>query len=162
MYNSVEIKKKAEKVADENKKFLAKLKKAKPTKLDEKFHEFHQEVFDEIDCLECANCCKTTSPIFKQKDIERLAAHLKQKPIQFIEQYLQVDEDKDYVLKSSPCTFLGVDNYCSVYSYRPEACREYPHTDRRKMHQVLDLAYKNTFICPAVQHIVDKLKKVTF
>lgn len=139
---------------------MGRLKKAKPNTLDEHFHTLHEEVFEEINCLDCANCCKTTSPIFKTKDIERLAAHLRLKPIQFSDKYLRVDEDSDYVLKSSPCPFLGADNYCSVYDYRPEACREYPHTDRRKMHQVLDLAYKNTLICPAVQEIVERLKKI--
>ena len=31
----------------------------------------HDEVFEEIDCLSCANCCKTTGPLFTEKDIEK-------------------------------------------------------------------------------------------
>ncbi|MFM9837816.1 MAG: YkgJ family cysteine cluster protein [Cyclobacteriaceae bacterium] len=146
--------------AAENKKFLQSLKKKDPRKLDDAFHQFHDEVFEEIDCLTCANCCKTTSPIFYQTDIERVAKSLRMKPGDFIEKYLRVDEDKDYVLKSSPCPFLDSENYCSVYEDRPKACREYPHTNRKKMVQIMDLTYKNTLVCPAVLEIVERMKKI--
>lgn len=146
--------------ARENKKFLKGLAKENDNRLDEVFHTTHEEVFSETDCLTCANCCKTTSPIFYQADIERVAKAVKMKPGAFIEKYLRVDEDNDFVLRSAPCPFLGPDNYCSVYDSRPKACREYPHTDRKKMSQVLDLAYKNTLVCPAVLEIVERLKKL--
>lgn len=142
----------------ENKKFLQSLKKKDPRKVDDQFHELHEEVFQEIDCLTCANCCKTTSPIFYQTDIERVAKSLRMKPGDFIEQYLRVDEDKDYVLKSSPCPFLDEDNYCKVYQNRPKACREYPHTNRKKMVQIMELTHKNTLVCPAVLEIVERMK----
>jgi Fe-S-cluster containining protein len=146
--------------AAENKRFLSRLKKADSRDLDRQFHQAHDEAFEEIDCLACANCCKTTSPIFYQADIERVAGALSMKPGAFVEKYLRVDEDKDHVLKSSPCPFLDSDNHCKVYDSRPKACREYPHTDRKKMVQVLDLAYKNTMVCPAVLRIVEKLKSL--
>ena len=144
----------------ENKKFFQVLKKKRPSDLDTNFHNLHEEAFSEIDCLECANCCKTTSPIFYVKDIDRLAKQLKMKSSDFIDKYLHIDKDGDYVLNSAPCAFLGPDNYCMVYESRPDACREYPHTNWRKMYQVLDLALKNTFICPAVYSMVEKLKKL--
>ena len=143
-----------------HKKFLQTLKEKDARKVDKAVHQIHEEVFEETDCLACANCCKTTSPIFYQNDIERLAKSFRVKPGDFIEQYLRVDEDCDYVLKSSPCPFLGQDNYCSVYEDRPKACREYPHTHRKKMVQIMDLVYKNTFVCPAVFEIVERLKKL--
>ncbi|MCI0750687.1 MAG: YkgJ family cysteine cluster protein [Flammeovirgaceae bacterium] len=136
------------------------LKKKDARKVDEVFHQMHDAVFEETDCLTCANCCKTTSPIFYQTDIERVAKFLRMKPGDFVEKYLKIDEDKDYVLKSSPCPFLDQDNYCTVYEDRPKACREYPHTHRKKMVQIMDLTYKNTLVCPAVLEIVERLKKV--
>jgi Fe-S-cluster containining protein len=144
----------------ENKKFLSGLKKKDPRKVDNEFHQMHDQVFDEVDCLQCANCCKTTSPIFYENDIERVARALRMKPGNFIEKYLRIDEDKDYVLKSSPCPFLDSDNYCSVYDDRPKACREYPHTNRKKMVQIMDLTFKNTTVCPAVFEMVERLKKI--
>ncbi|MHB8259734.1 MAG: YkgJ family cysteine cluster protein [Bacteroidia bacterium] len=141
-----------------NKVFLKKLKQKKIRNLDTLFHTAHENAFEQIDCLTCANCCKTTSPIFYQKDIERMAKRLRMKPFEFIEKYLKIDEDNDYVLKQAPCPFLGTDNYCSVYEDRPTACREYPHTNRKNMFQVLDLTYRNTLVCPAVLKIVDEVK----
>lgn len=142
-----------------NQNYLKKLKQRKKLRLDDAFHNAHEEVFEEIDCLSCANCCKTTSPIFYQKDIERLAKRLRIKPSEFISKYLKIDEDNDYVLQQSPCTFLGADNYCSVYEDRPTACREYPHTNRKNMHQILELTHKNTLVCPAVLKIVEEVKR---
>ncbi len=150
----------AKKKRKENERFLQKLKKKKAGVLDAEFHELHEEVFACTDCLKCANCCKTTGPLFTQKDIERIAKHLKLKPGQFVEQYLRIDEDKDYVLQQVPCPFLAEDNYCGIYEVRPKACREYPHTDRNKMHQILNLTAKNVEICPAVYEIVERLKQV--
>lgn len=151
---------KAQRLSQENKKLLTGLKKKDPRKVDEVFHQLHDEVFEETDCLACANCCKTTSPIFYQNDIERVAKALRMKPGDFIERFLRIDEDKDYVLKSSPCPFLDEENYCRVYDDRPKACREYPHTNRKKMIQIMDLTHKNTLVCPAVLEIVERMKKM--
>ena len=145
----------------ENKKFLLGLNKKDPRKVDDAFHQTHQEVFEETDCLTCANCCKTTSPIFYQTDIERVSKALRMKPGDFISKYLRMDEDQDYVLTSAPCPFLDSDNYCMVYEDRPKACREYPHTNRKKMVQIMELTYKNTLVCPAVLEIVERLKKMS-
>lgn len=155
-----QFKRQATSKAAENKKFLHRLKKMDPRKMDRVFHTTHEEVFAKTDCLQCANCCKTTSPIFYENDVARVAGALRMKPGDFIEKYLRIDEDNDYVLKSSPCPFLTEDNYCGVYENRPKACREYPHTDRKKMVQVMDLTYKNTLVCPAVLDIVERIKSL--
>ena len=142
-----------------NSLFFKRLKKNVPKNLDAVVHELDKETFEKINCTQCANCCKTTSPIFYQKDIERLSKHFRIKPSRFIENYLIIDEEKDYVLKSAPCPFLGDDNHCSVYDDRPAACKEYPHTQRKRFYQLFDLTLKNTAICPVVYEIVEKLKK---
>lgn len=136
--------------------FFRKLSLRPPKNLDDQFQELHDEVFQEIDCLDCANCCKTTSPIFYDKDVERMAAHFKIKPSEFFDRYLKVDEDGDQVLQSSPCPFLLDDNKCMAYESRPKACREYPHTNRKRMHQILDLTARNTRVCPAVAEMVSR------
>ncbi len=142
----------------QNKKAIQRMKRTSSKELDKQFREAHGDVFDEIDCLECANCCKTTSPIFRDVDIERLSKRLRVTHTEFAEQYLNLDNEGDYVLKSSPCVFLQEDNKCSVYEDRPKACREYPHTDRKKMHQILSLTMKNTMVCPAVVRIMEKIR----
>ncbi len=136
------------------KKIFRKLKQSKPNDLDQKFHKGHEAEFKKMDCLSCANCCKTTSPIFRDADIRRISKHLRVKEGKFISDYLRMDEEEDYVLKSSPCSFLEKDNSCSIYDVRPLACREYPHTDRKNMFQVLEITAENSLICPAVARIV--------
>ena len=143
----------------ENKKYFDKLKKNPPRDLDYQMQELHEREFKKTDCLQCANCCKTTGPLFTSADIERIAKHFRQKPQQFIDQYLRIDEDNDYVLKSVPCTFLDAENYCMIYEVRPKACREYPHTDRTKFYQIANLTLQNVSICPAAFNIVEEMKK---
>jgi len=157
--NHLNVHKKATDASAANKKFIVQLKRKKPKDLDEQFHELHDEIMGSFDCLECANCCKTLGPAIHDKDIERLAKFLRTKPSVLVEKYMRLDEDGDYVFTSSPCPFLLPDNYCSVYEARPKACREYPHTDRKKMLQILDLCYRNSFTCPVVFDILDKMKK---
>lgn len=141
----------------ENKKFYAGLGRRKD--LDRLFHDRHEEIFEEVDCLKCANCCKTTSPIFRDVDIDRISSHLGIRPSELTEKHLHIDEDGDWVLNSSPCLFLDADNYCKIYDVRPKACREYPHTDRKNMTQILDLTYRNTLVCPAVAEITERIKR---
>ncbi len=143
----------------ENKKYLEKLKKKTPKNLDYVMQDLHTQEFKKTNCLACANCCKTTGPLFTMVDIDRISKHLKQKPQQFIEHYLRIDEDKDYVLQSLPCHFLEADNACFIYDVRPKACREFPHTDRKKFQQINDLTLQNIAICPAAYNIVEEMKK---
>lgn len=142
----------------ENKRFFAQLKKKPPKNLDYLTQEIHDEISSEIDCLQCANCCKTTGPLLTNIDIERISKHLRLKPSEFINRYLRIDEDKDYIFQSMPCPFLASDNYCLIYDVRPKACREYPHTDRKKIYQIGSLTIKNTEICPIAFKVVEKMK----
>lgn len=141
----------------DHKKFLESLKKKPPKNLDYVAQQIHEEVFEEIDCLQCANCCKTTGPLFTDKDIERISKHLRMKPVDFESKFLKTDEDQDMILQNLPCFFLNKDNTCNIYEVRPKACREYPHTDRKKIYQINSLTLKNTVICPAAYVFVEKM-----
>jgi uncharacterized protein len=139
------------------KKFDTLLKK-KPKNSDSAFQNLHYEAFELIDCLDCANCCKSLSPGVSYNDVEKLAKYLRIKPSQVVETYFTMDKEGDYVFKLSPCPFLKDDNYCMVYESRPKACREYPHTDRRRILQLMNITKKNVEICPGVFYIMDNLK----
>jgi uncharacterized protein len=131
--------------------------KKEPKGLDDLVHRMHEKWFDKINCLDCAMCCKKLSPGIKHADVERLAQHLRIKPSALAEQHLEIDSDGEYVFKSSPCPFLCSDNLCQVYAARPKACREYPHTDRRRFGQIADLTAKNSKVCPGAFHIMAEL-----
>jgi Fe-S-cluster containining protein len=153
------VKELARRNQEEIKSFFTRLKRKKPKDLDDIIHRIHEQVCEEFNCLECANCCSSISPMILDKDIERMARFLKIKPLQFIEKYLQADEeDHCFVYKENPCPFLLPDKYCLIYEVRPKACAEYPHTDRRRIHQILDLTLKNREICPIVYEVIERLK----
>ncbi|MFY7812181.1 MAG: YkgJ family cysteine cluster protein [Flavobacterium sp.] len=141
------------------KKFLQKLKQKPPKDLDYTMQELHDEEFEKTDCMQCANCCKTTSPIFTEIDVERIAKYLKMKYVDFVKEYLIVDEDNFMVLQQAPCSFLNDDNSCNIYNVRPKACKEYPHTNRKKFYQINQLTMKNIELCPAAFNIVEKMKE---
>jgi uncharacterized protein len=146
----------------ENFSFFKQLAKKDSGRVDEAFHSVHEEVFGEIDCLDCGNCCRSLGPRITDADIRRISSAMKIRPADLTEKYLRLDEDQDYVFKSMPCPFLGKNNYCQIYENRPRACRDYPHTDRRRMQQILDITHKNTETCPAVFEIIERLKAVKF
>ena len=66
-------------------KYFKMLKRRTPKNLDVVMKELHEDEFKKTDCLSCGNCCKTTSPIFTDKDIERISKHLKIKERNFVE-----------------------------------------------------------------------------
>lgn len=159
MIDREELNRKKAAIEAENGKFYRRLKKRFPPGIDDEVMALDEEVFSSTDCLKCANCCKTISPVFKDRDITRLAAHFKVRPAIFTEKYLFMDEDGDYVLKSTPCPFLDADNYCTVYDQRPFACRSYPHTASLPLRKSVELVIKNSAVCPAVHEITERLKK---
>ncbi len=141
------------------KRLIKYLKQLKPNKLDKIMGELHILEFEKIDCLECANCCKSISPAMNDSDVRRMASAVKRNVSDFIDAYVLLDNEGDYVYRKAPCPFLGEDNLCAIYDTRPRACREYPHTDRKRFYQILELTAKNSKICPAVFNILVKLKE---
>lgn len=126
-------------------------------KMDTIVQQLHEDVSAEIDCLSCANCCRTLGPAIYDKDIERMAKALRIKPVEVAARYLRTDEDGDHVFQSMPCPFLLPDNYCSIYEARPKACREYPHTDRKRFEQIYKLTVKNSATCPIAYEVLSRL-----
>lgn len=146
--------------AEHQKSYMDFLKKANKNKVLTRLPELHSEAFRKVDCLQCANCCKNYSPRFKMPDIKRIAKRLKMKESAFIDTYLRLDEDGDYVVTSHPCPFLGADNYCSIYEDRPRDCARYPYTDEDVLLKQPKLTLKNATVCPAVFYVMERLLEV--
>ena len=150
-----------EKKARENKKnYKQFLKRVDTKKALRQLPELHEEAFEKINCLECANCCKNYSPRFKTPDVKRIAKKLSMKESSFIDAYLRVDEDGDFVVKSSPCPFLGADNSCSIYEFRPSDCARFPYTDEDVFLKRQALTLKNSEFCPITYYVLEKLQAV--
>ena len=147
-----------QKTARENKKkYLRKLDKSDKRKLLKVLPGLHEEAFEKIDCLNCATCCKNYSPRFKTPDIKRISKHLRMRESVFIDTYLTLDEDGDYVVKRTPCAFLGLDNKCSIYEIRPSDCSRFPYTDEDVLFKRKNITLKNVEFCPIVFYVLEKL-----
>ena len=140
------------------KRFLARVDKKTVLRHQQ---EFHEQAFEKINCLNCANCCKNYSPRFKTPDIKRISKVLRMKEGEFIETYLRLDEEGDYVAKSAPCPFLGADNACSIYEERPSDCARFPYTDEDVLVRRQALTLKNSTFCPIVYYVLEKLISVS-
>jgi len=139
------------------KKYKQFLSRADKNKVLSQLPALHKESFEKINCMSCANCCKNYSPRFKTPDLKRISKHLKLKEGTFIEKYLVVDEEGDYVVHSKPCPFLGSDNLCSIYDVRPSDCHRFPYTDEDVFLKRQNITLKNSTFCPIVVNVLEKL-----
>ncbi len=133
------------------------LQRVDKNKLLRQLPELHEEAFSRIDCLQCANCCKNYSPRFKTTDIRRIAKYLRMKESVFIDTYLVVDDEGDFVVKSKPCPFLGEGNFCSIYDQRPTDCQRFPYTDEDVIYKRQQLTLKNSSFCPITYFVLERL-----
>ena len=146
-----------DKALQSTKKQLRQLRNHRGKHLDRLAAKTHERVFEQVDCLQCAGCCKGIPPLINATDARRIAKKLGLSNAEFQNQYLTTDEDGDTVLQLTPCPFLLDNNHCSIYDFRPKACREYPHTDQQ-FSKNLPYHVKNTAYCPASFWILEELK----
>lgn len=145
------------KSAEHSKQYKQYLERTNRNVILKQLPDLHEEAFEKVDCLNCAACCKNYSPRFKTPDIKRISKHLKMKESIFIETYLVLDKEGDYVVKSSPCPFLGSDNYCSIYDQRPSDCQRFPYTDEDVIFRRPALTLKNASFCPITYYVLEGL-----
>jgi uncharacterized protein len=138
----------------EYKKFLNRANKNRVLK---QLPDLNEEAFAKIDCLQCGNCCKSFSPRFTPPDIKRISKYLGMKDGDFRDKYLRVDEEGDNVLQKMPCSFLGADNYCSIYEVRPSDCARFPYMDDDFMLKRQPMVLKNSSFCPITYYVLEKL-----
>jgi len=145
---------------EHEKQYKQLLQRADKNKVLKQLPDFHEEAFNKINCLHCANCCKGYSPRFKTPDIKRISKYVGMKEGDFIEKYLDLDKEGDYVTKTSPCPFLDADNYCGIYDHRPSDCARFPYTDEDVILKRPLITLKNSTFCPAVYYVLEKLLAV--
>ncbi len=153
------FKHKARKSKNKMRRYLGKLEKNPPKRLDLSTALLETEVWQETECLACANCCKTMTPTFNKKDVKRISAHLQMTPEAFTTKWLKREKggEKDLVNKKQPCQFLNlVDNKCSIYEVRPEDCSGFPHLSK-KMKDYIHVHKQNVEYCPATHKLVEKM-----
>jgi uncharacterized protein len=147
------------KSAEHQKQYRQFLKKVDKNVALKQLPKLHDEAFQKINCLNCAACCKNYSPRFKTPDIKRISKHLKMRESEFIDAYLKLDNEGDYVVKSTPCPFLGANNFCTIYEVRPSDCVRFPYTNEDVLLKRHNITMKNSTFCPIVYYVLEALQR---
>jgi Fe-S-cluster containining protein len=139
-------------------RFLTKLEKNPPKKLDQLTAIAEKEVWKEINCLTCANCCKTMTPTYTPTDMKRISSHFGMKVQAFKDKWLYKDGTGDWMNRNTPCQFLDLQtNMCTIYEIRPDDCAGFPHLPRKKMIEYMHVHKQNVEYCPATYRMVEKM-----
>jgi Fe-S-cluster containining protein len=139
-------------------RFLTKTENNPPSTLDAMADAADKEVWKEIDCLACSNCCRTMTPTYTFKDLQRISKHLGMTISQLKAKWLYKNREGEWMNVNTPCQFLDrKTNMCSIYVVRPADCAEFPHLNKRKLTDYIHVHKQNVNHCPATFKMVEKL-----
>ncbi|MFI5188071.1 MAG: YkgJ family cysteine cluster protein [Chitinophagales bacterium] len=140
-------------------RFLCKIEKKPPRKLDQLTAAAEQEIWKEVDCLNCANCCKAMTPTYTAKDIRRISLHFEMEMREFKDKWLYKETGSgDWINRNTPCQFLDQKtNMCTIYEIRPADCAGFPHLTKMKMIGYMHVHKQNLEYCPATYRMVEKM-----
>ena len=157
----VQIRMLGEKKRDENEKFRKHMKSRDYS--DRILRRLGEEIENQIDCTTCANCCRVATTQVTDRDIERIAKHLRIPVSRVIKEFTQPDTEEGgrnlKWEKGKGCVFLE-GNLCSIYDARPDICQRYPHIIRGNgsiASRMWRLVERTTY-CPIVYNWIEKVK----
>ncbi|HPU00122.1 MAG TPA: YkgJ family cysteine cluster protein [Armatimonadota bacterium] len=154
------VEQRARDAARENVSFRAWLKfrcETSDPEVDALVRETTDQVWRHIDCIACAQCCRCLSITLDDRDIARLARRLHLSIKQFTRRYVEGTGDQR-AFNQRPCPFLQ-SGACSVYSDRPQACRDFPYLhDPGFRHRMLGLL-EFSLLCPVIYNTLELLKR---
>ena len=156
----VQIRRLGEKQRDENERFRRHLKRHGFR--DKRFREIAQRIEDAIDCRECGNCCRVATARLTERDVERLAKHLRLTVSAFLRDYTEQSAEEGLILRRSQsgCVFLD-GNDCMVYEARPHNCEYFPHVVRGEgsiESRMWDFKDRAVY-CPIVYNTLEEWKR---
>ena len=148
----------AQKMEDKNYKFRTFLKnRADYDVLDRQFAKLHEELFAGYDCRQCANCCRNIGVALEDGEAKNIALRLGISENAFVEKYCTISID-EYALKA-PCQFLKENGECAIQEFKPQNCKDYPHTNKPSRATHLLSILSDAEECPIVFEILERLKK---
>ena len=127
-------------------------------KLDALVHQIARDVSDRVDCTACGNCCRPMLVAVDNDDIALLAKSQKISFMAFERRAVMRAEDGEKCLIRTPCDFLS-GNMCTVYEYRPKACRDFPYLHHPEFRKRMLTAIDNTEVCPIAYNTIELLKR---
>jgi hypothetical protein len=147
----------ADEHVDENDRFKAFLKQQDDDAVDKIVFELNDHISPQIDCMACGNCCKSFMINVTQEEAENLSTHLQMPLPQLKEKYLEESAQGQMVVNTIPCSFL-TGTVCSIYEYRFDGCREFPHLHRPHFNGRLFGVLMYYATCPIIFNVIEELK----
>jgi len=91
------------------------------------------ETWTPVECFRCGICCTLYRPRVAMEEIEHIARELGMREKAFISRYVRaVSEKGTHILQNEEdkCPFFSLDTEtskgtCNIYSFRPQACRNW-------------------------------------
>jgi Fe-S-cluster containining protein len=155
----IQIRRSGEQKRPENERLRKHLKRH--SMADRRIRRLAEEVEEKFDCLSCANCCKVATVRLAERDVIRLAKHLRLTPAAFLAQYTEQSEEGIVLRRTDTgCVFLE-GTLCSVYEVRPHICTDFPHTvrgDGSFVSRMWDLTDRACY-CPIVYNTLEAIKE---
>ena len=162
MVKPYEVEAKAKMLEEQNYKFRTFLKnRADDDELDAQFLSLHKELFTGYDCCKCANCCRKYRIVLDNDEVKKISAFLGMDENNFIIDYLtnaEPDDEKPYIIKSTPCAFLCDDGRCKIQNCKPDVCVGFPFTDQPDRLSSMYSVINHAEVCPIVYEILERLK----
>ncbi len=130
--------------------FFKTLRLSPPATLDHQIHTTSEFITKQTNCRTCSACCTHLEAGLSENEIHRLAA-LKNRNT---EEFLAEETAQEYIsgtvfLSKKPCIFLDKCD-CSIYSDRPDGCRNFPGLDRPGIKYRLRRLMEHMEICPII------------
>ncbi len=103
------------------------------------------EILIPFECRQCGKCCESLSQCVYDPVEKRLIAECELGVFEYLD--IRVESGSPVLIK--PCPFL-VDGKCSIHSFRPESCREFP----------LGRNFDHGVGCPALKDVLKTAKMI--
>jgi len=162
MIKPSEVAAKAQRLEQQNYEFRTFLKiHADCDELDSQFLKLHKELFANYDCSKCTNCCRSYNLELDEDEVEKVAKFLKITKDELTTKYLvheDIDDEKQDEFKHKPCSFLDDDGSCQIEDCKPNACKDYPFTDKPDRLSSMLSVIDHASVCPVVFEILERLK----
>jgi len=143
---------------EENERFRFFLKDGDGEAIDKLVNQLNTVITPQIDCTTCGNCCKSLMINVTPEEAGSLSDHLQMTVPDLKKKYLEESMGGNMVINQIPCHFLS-GTRCSIYHYRFEGCREFPHLDKPHFTRRLFGIMMYYAVCPIIFNVVEALKE---
>lgn len=125
--------------------------------LDAIVYKLNDEIAPAIDCTQCGNCCRSFMISVTNEELAKLENVLHEPVSEIKSKYIEQGIGGENIINTIPCHFLA-DNKCTIYEYRFQPCRDFPHLHQPHFQRRLFSIFMYYGTCPIIYNVVEELK----